>query len=395
MRIDSTSNPRIFRTMVARMGPLCFTKQLDFVKPGIRQRINRLGIIGVLMLLTGCASTGGTGSVNDAAEPGAQLRADMIADLMSVLPQMLEPLNTTIQLSNSESGGAAEAVPKLVELGYGLQYVDADQGNNFLYLTDLSSDNNSNSDNAHLRLSIGGFELSRNYTTIQKNASIDASANLVWRNGRAIIPAGPLQVAGTRQSLQLTGINIELASADGDDFSPGSIEYATIAPIEGGIPTISLITEDLVSRVTVAASAGPSLASLKSSDDGFANIYNDNSAFASILDDYNRIVREFVIFPNDSQFLGKPGKTVVKKIVARFSENSDIIGITGCSNGPTGLAIGNEGLAIGRANRIAEELVSAGISRDRVFDEGCWSPTTDAPGFPNRGVVIDLYRRAG
>jgi len=371
--------------MAARMGLLF----------DMSRRIGRLGIIGILTLLSGCATSGGALNGNDAVEPGTQLRADMIADLMSVLPQMLDPLNTTIQLSDSASGNAAEAVPKLVELGYGLQYVDADQGSNFLYLSDLTAGDNPNPADAQLRLSIGSFELSRSYTTIQKNVSIDESANLAWRNGRAIVPAGPLKVAGTRQSLELTGINIELASAEGGEYSPGSIEYASLAPIEGGIPTISLITEDLVSRVTDAASAGPSLANLKSYDGGFSNIYTDNSAFASILDDYNRIIREFVIFPNDSQNLGKPGKLVVKKVAARFSENSDIIGITGCSNGPTSLAIGNEGLALGRANRIAEELVSAGISRDRVFDEGCWSPTTDAPGFPNRGVVIDLYRRAG
>jgi len=385
MRIDSTRNPRTLKTMAARMGLLF----------DMSRRIGRLGIIGILTLLSGCATSGGALNGNDAVEPGTQLRADMIADLMSVLPQMLDPLNTTIQLSDSASGNAAEAVPKLVELGYGLQYVDADQGSNFLYLSDLTAGDNPNPADAQLRLSIGSFELSRSYTTIQKNVSIDESANLAWRNGRAIVPAGPLKVAGTRQSLELTGINIELASAEGGEYSPGSIEYASLAPIEGGIPTISLITEDLVSRVTDAASAGPSLANLKSYDGGFSNIYTDNSAFASILDDYNRIIREFVIFPNDSQNLGKPGKLVVKKVAARFSENSDIIGITGCSNGPTSLAIGNEGLALGRANRIAEELVSAGISRDRVFDEGCWSPTTDAPGFPNRGVVIDLYRRAG
>lgn len=387
MRSVTTSILRLSNHLRPRIGSV----------PDYRKCLSQLAVLGVLVLLTGCAKSGSIRQITPSDQSGNELRADMISDLLSVLPQILEPRNTIIQLSDTESGKAEEAVPKLVELGYGLQRVDADQGSHFFYLADLPVNDDKNSGEALLRVSIGNIELARAYRTIRKDAIADESANLVWRSGRAIVPAGPLNVAGTRQTLELTGINVELAANKTDQsnsFTPGSVQFASMAPIEGGIPTISLITEDLVSKVVDTVTAGTSVASISANRE-FGNVYGDTSAFVSMLDDYNRIVREFVIFPNDSQVLGKTGKLLVKKLAGRFSENSDIIGITGCSNGPTSLDIGNEGLALGRAKRIAEELYSAGIAQDKVFDEGCWSPTTDAPGFPNRGVVIDLWRRAG
>ena len=348
-----------------------------------------------LIFLTGCATVKKS-PVTVAVKPlDEQFRGDMVSDLLSVLPQILEPLNSTIQVSDTESGNAEAAVQRLVDLGYGIQRVDADQGSHFLYLSDLPASQGG----TRLRLSIGDLEFTRSYRIIKSNANID-SASLAWRGGKAVIPVGSLEVAGTRQNLLLSGINIQLSrnevSDNAGEVTPGTVEFAALAPIDGGIPTISLITEDLVQRVADTATAGPDLASLNAGNENFGNLFNGGpSEFRTVLDDYNRIIREFIIFPNDSQFLGKQGKRTVKKLVNRYSENSDLFGIIGCSNGPTSLAIGNEGLAMGRAQRIAEELVAAGISREKVLDEGCWSPTTDAPGFPNRGVVVDLWRRAG
>lgn len=362
--------------------------------------IASLAVLGMTIVLAGCASSGKTSPSTNVVDQSQLLRGDMMADLLSVLPQLKEPLSTTVQISDAESGKSVNAANELVALGYGIQRVDADQGSNFLYVTDLPDTDSGNSTSSRLRVSMGDLELTRSYEIIKRSAksNISDAVNLVWRNNKAVVPTGPLTIGGTRQPIQITGINVELDSSASNgpsyEFTAGNVQYAALAPIEGGIPTISLITEDIVQRVADSASAGPSLASLDS--DQFGNLFNgDPSAFASILDDYNRIVREFVIFPNDSQNLGQPGKLLVKKLVNRFSVNSDIIGIIGCSNGPTSLEIGNEGLALGRATRIVEELIAAGISKDKVFDEGCWSSTTDADGFPNRGVVIDLWRRAG
>ncbi len=356
-------------------------------------------VLITLIFLSGCATVK-KNPVTVAVKPlDEQFRGDMVSDLLSLLPQILEPLNSTIQVSDTESGNAEAAVQRLVDLGYGIQRVDADQGSHFLYLTDLPASQGDVSGSVRLRLAIGDLEFTRSYRIIESNANID-SASLAWRGGQAVIPVGSLKVAGTRQTLLLSGINIQLAQNNVSDkvgeVAPGLVEFAALAPIDGGIPTISLITEDLVQRVADTATAGPDLASLNAGNDNFGNLFNGGpSEFRTVLDDYNRIIREFIIFPNDSQFLGKQGKRTVKKLVNRYSENSDLFGIIGCSNGPTSLAIGNEGLAMGRAQRIAEELIAAGISREKVLDEGCWSPTTDAPGFPNRGVVVDLWRRAG
>lgn len=350
--------------------------------------------------LTGCESGAVVRQVTELENPVNELRIDMIADLISVLPQLLEPLNTTIQINEVESGNIAVAITILADLGYGMQRVDADQGNHFLYLSELPASMHASSKETRFRLSIGELELTRSYRIVNKKSAFNVLSNMVWRNGGAALPVGALKIAGTRRPVNLTGINVEIAQYGAgreikrsDEFMKGSVEYTDLAPIKG-IPTISLITEDLVKRITAASAGGPSLKNLKAEKDYFNNMFNgDSSAYTSVLNDYNRIIREFVIFPNDSQKLGRSGKLVVKKMINRFSDRSDIIGITGCSNGPTSLAIGNEGLAQGRANRITEEFVAAGVSRESVFDEGCWSPATNAPGFPNRGVVIDLWRR--
>lgn len=386
MRHDSISNLR--------------TRKLSqYPFQSIAKALANSAVFSLLIILMGCASVSKTPQLTSSKSDVSLGRIDMVSDLLSVLPQIMEPLTTTIQISESESGEFVDAAAVLVELGYGVQRVDADQGSHFLYIAQLPNADNSGPMQTRLRISIADLELTRSYTTISNNANsnISGSVKVVWRDNKAVVPTSPLIVAGTRQSIKLSAINVELVGGGiGEkpyEFASGRVQYAALAPIEGGVPTISLITDDAVQRL--ASSAVPSPASLNSTNNLSGTVFNgDSSAFASILDDYDRIAREFVIFPHDSKNLGRPGKTIVKKLVSRYSDNSDIVGIIGCTNGPTALETENEGLALARANRIVEELIIAGVSPDKVYDEGCWSPTTDAEGFPNRGVVLDLWRRA-
>jgi len=355
-----------------------------------------------LVILIGCSSLADKKSGEDTSgvfEPA--LREDMIADLVSVLPQLLDPLGNTIQIGSEGPAGNEFVAKKLIDLGYGIQRVDADQGSNHMRLVDMEANDSIDIPTTRLLLSIGDIEISREYGIVKRSMGYSNYPELRWRGDDAVIPVSKLRLAGTRQAVELVGLTkqldytaVENELAKQPEFIDGGVQYSALAPIKGGIPTISLITNDIIERVAESASGGPSLQGLNSTRVEVSNLfYGGDSTFESVLDNYNRIAREIVIFPNDSKRLGKTGKLIVRKLVSRFSENSDVIGIIGCSNGRTKLQIGNEGLALGRAKRITEELLAAGISPDKVFDEGCWSPTANTRGFPNRGVVIDLWRR--
>ena len=369
-------------------------------------------IIVMSLVLAGCAGTGNGDSTPGATDSDlltapveVELRNDMVRNLLAVVPQLLEPFNTTIQFNETESVDVIPAVEELVKLGYGMQRVDADQGKYFLDIKDVTLAGDVANKETRLRIALGDIELTRSYKIVSRqaydanSASTNPKVQLVWRDDQAILPAGPMLLAGTRLPVKVDGYELDLSADTGRNkltLTPSTAQYTAAAPIEGGIPSISLITDDLIQQV--AQNSFPSVGMPDLSVDTFtlenmSHVFDE--AFASLSDNYTRIRRETVIFPNDSQVLGRPGKLIVRKIIGRYSENSDLVGIVGCSNGYTNLDIGNEGLALGRAKRIAEEFYSAGISRDRVFNEGCWGTTAGTPGFPNRGVVIDLWRRKG
>lgn len=109
----------------------------------------------------------------------------------------------------------------------------------------------------------------------------------------------------------------------------------------------------------------------------------------------HRVMRSTVlVFPNDSLRLGRDNKRQVVDIVERFDAARDLLSVIGCSHGATALTNGNERLALGRAERVRDEIASAGIALDRVLDEGCWAGRGHAT-MPPRGVVITHHRRTG
>ncbi len=371
---------------------------LCWFSPVISKTARYLSLL-VLYFLIGCAAVPNAPNSTTESSLSQQQQLDraMVADLIGALPQLLEPLSTTIQFNETLSGNTGNLILQLVDLGYGLQRVDADQGKYFLRLEEITNSDDLAKQETRLRLSLGGIELTRSYRIIN-TANIGQSVELIQYGNQAVVPASPLLVAGTRQRVGVSGVELAASVVDLGNtpvaLIPGTVQYTSNSPIDGGIPTISLITSELVQQVATSAFPGADLGQLYASSFTLENMTHvTDQAFAAVSDNYERVARETVIFPNDSQFLGRPGKLQVKKLLKRFSQNTDLVGIVGCSNGRTRLEIGNEGLALGRAKRIAEEFYTAGLSRDKVFNEGCWSTEPGAEGFPNRGVVIDLWRR--
>ena len=108
------------------------------------------------------------------------------------------------------------------------------------------------------------------------------------------------------------------------------------------------------------AAGGPTIAGVNSQRVEVSNLYYDDAeAFGALGDDYAPAERTVVVFANDSMRLGPDGKRQIARFVEDYREGEDLIGLIGCSNGPTALDIGNEGLALGRSRRVSEELVRA------------------------------------
>jgi len=105
------------------------------------------------------------------------------------------------------------------------------------------------------------------------------------------------------------------------------------------------------------------------------------------------IVREKVLtFANDSTRMGSANKARVRELLQSFDPEQDILSVIGCSLGPTAHSGGQEGLARGRAMRVREELLYAGVPESQILAEGCWAAEAFDERMPRRGVVITLKR---
>ena len=125
------------------------------------------------------------------------------------------------------------------------------------------------------------------------------------------------------------------------------------------------------------------------------NIYDTRrSNFASELAEFETVRREVMIFPNDSLVMGPRNKRMARTMLGQFDDKTDVISIIGCSHGNTALDNGNEVLANGRATRVKEEFVLAGVDANKLLDEGCWASIHFNDNLPRRGVVVTHKRLA-
>ena len=227
--------------------------------------------------------------------------------------------------------------------------------------------------------SIGAVEISRDYTIPSNNR---------------VSPASPVRLSGTRVPVIVNDVQSGRVLISNTDFSRASY-VASLNLNEQAPPVISLITSDLVDRVAEGNTAQSRYQTINSNQLQINNLfYADQSNFSSILDDYEQVERHVVVFGNDSLVLGNTNKLLIEQLVNDRLGTGDLVSLVGCSNGPTALEIGNEGLAMGRAERVTEALLSQGVPRDRILDEGCWAPVSAGDKFPSRGVVLEVWRRA-
>ena len=337
--------------------------------------------LSLLFVLAGCGTpeTKRTEVVDApvAKKVSLPLREDLVAkDLIYVLRQLAHPATTTIQLPTEQDAFLKNLLAELIVEGYGIQQVQADQGANFLRYKRETDGTGDILENTYT-LSVGDIEIKRSYEI---------------RAGGSLFPVSAMTLAGSRIA---ANIDRTLFKHLGQTtIGVDNIKYTSAEEIDDGIPTISLITSDVVSGVTERATGAPSLQALNSSKLEIGNLFfGDVSNFTSVLDGHTRRSRDIVPFGDDQLRLGKLGKRMVLVVLSEFDERTDLISVVGCSNGPTRSKLGNEGLALCRAARVTEEFMSHGVARDRILDEGCWAPQSVRDRFPSRGVVVELWRR--
>lgn len=347
---------------------------------GGRARARSIAALGVLLaplvgigLLGGCAVFTPTAGEDEDGAGVPPAEAAMLEDLALALEQLHEPRTTTVQVTREADPLTTAFVERLAAAGYGIQRVDADQGPRHLTLIATEESADDGAPELRLELEVGVTELGRSYVRRDDGAR----------------PASPLSVGGTRADVALDDSRF---GPDVDARHERVLRVGAAAAPER-LPLISLITEDVVRGVAREATRGPSLAAVNSQRVEVSNLYFGDQAFGSLGDDWAPAERTVVIFANDSLRLGPDGKRRIARFVESYREGEDLIGLIGCSNGPTALEIGNEGLALGRSRRVAEELVALGIARERIVDEGCWAPTSAGDRFPSRGVVMEILRK--
>jgi len=298
----------------------------------------------------------------------------MVNDLLSAAVQILPPYATTIQISSSNDNDLTLLVADaMARAGYGIQTVTADQGLSLLS-TDIRTEEqlDSRSPIKHLRIDIGQVSIGRAYSLT---------------TDRTIQPNSPFQLYGSRAPIE------QDKTLFGATSTMASTEYLASIKIDEQTPKplISLVTPDVFKSAAGEISNTPESTSINSAKVEINNLHFGESIFGSMLNDHMTIDDLIVWFPDDSTLLRNENKLLIRRFMDVFIEQLDLVSVIGCSNGPTASDLGNAGLALGRGERVIDELLSFGIPRDKILDQGCWAPSA-GDKYPGRAVVLELWR---
>jgi len=345
--------------------------------PSIRTRSpsRPLAALAALALLmsSGCAlfSGEGDGDIDTVMQGGAdEQELDLIAqNLVFTLAQLgeLNPMNTTVQLTRPRSAFGREIVRRVHGVGYGVQSVPDDRGANYLRYR-VQRTVSEEADETRYLVSIGDVSVERSYQRI----------------GDRLLPVSAQRVRGAVKPSAVELNDDLFALEEGSTLS--DVEFGT----EQG-PRIIDIATGLGEPVEQAAGGEVDAFDLRVRQNLYGRL---ESNYAQIFVDYEDIEQDSLSFPNDSMLLGREQKRTIIDYATRADPETDLLSVVGCSHGNTDIANGNGVLAIGRANRIKEALVYAGVPAEMVLDEGCWASTYHTI-FPKRGVVLTLKRRRG
>jgi len=327
---------------------------------------NTLAWLVMVIALAGCS----TAEKKDTAEERDIKNGLVVRDILFAMTQILPPNTTTLQIGKPTTSFGQELENGFREVGYGMQRVVADQGPMFMTYGVKSESASGGQSTSIYKVFVGDIGLERMY--------VDAE-------GGGIAPAGPMNVFGSKKRVQLSG-----------DIFPGqSLEVAYLgeSDVEFDAAAITVINEEVMQAIAELKTQNiPSYKSLNSQNQEIENLFRRGASnFDSIEKEFRVVRKEIIVFPNDSLLLLDKGRRQIEEVIRYYREDSDVIRLVGCSNGPTQYESGNEGLALGRSARIAKELISRNIAKEAILDEGCWAGEA-SDEFPARGVVVELQR---
>ena len=309
------------------------------------------------LLAAGCA---GTGLREAAPDDGlARIAQDLVFTLVQ-LPDT-NPMTTTVQMSDPVTPFGREVAALVREAGYGVQAVPDDRGRHYLryraerVASELGTE-------TRYAVSIGDVSVERAYGTVDDR----------------VVPLSAQRVGGA------TGRSVRL-----DDTLFGGVSDPATNTVRFDEQSGPLFSDAAGAPAGREPAPGSFAARVKQ------NLYDGlSSNYAELFANYADVDSTTIAFQNDSMRIGEAQKRTIEGYAERFRPETDLLSVIGCSHGKTGIDNGNGVLALGRANRVKESLVFAGVPPGAVLDEGCWAGQGHE-FLPARGVVLTLKRRLG
>lgn len=361
------------------------------------QRMNSVSLTCVFLCglsVTGCSMWSGVSKDTDDAVPQTALiqfqpaHHELIADnLISVIAQFEghAPLTTTYQLSQAQTPFGRAVQKSIIDAGYGTQVVEGDLGVNLVrYLAENAE--TEQGFRTRYRIEIGDHYAERNYQVIDG----------------FVVPDSEIRASGLfTDELKVNDSKFEESLFDSklSYVSSPNVSEPEIRVIEFQRGALNLDESKIAkssdtksSDVVADSNADSSAVMLLEPVKGKNNKFVDDSNFTDVFRNYSDVLSGVLVFANDSLSLGRSNKAYIKQLANSFEPDSEIFSVIGCSHGITDIENGNEILANGRANRVKDALIVAGVEDKYIFDEGCWAPQLDGRDLPSRGVIISKKR---
>jgi len=331
-----------------------------------------------VFMLSACTTFKSTGNepIGSNIQQGVDvpLNEDLVVqNLVFALTQLADthPLKTTISIKPSKTSLASMIEGRFNDAGYGIQYVESDEGVHYVSHTALKN-TSGNDINTTYTIFVGPISIERNYRSFSGVTH----------------PSSVIKVKGAEE--QNIVLNDEIFGDEYADTQFKEVHFFSNSEVVADTSTLNTQSVQLPSVET------------ETKKNSFGSFVRQNmreimeSNYESLFDEYEVVQQSVLVFANDSLKIGTDNKKTVGMYVNNFNAETDIMSVIGCSHGRTkagegGLA-GNQHLALGRANRVKEELLFAGLDQQQIFEEGCWDDEYFDEVMPRRGVVLTHKR---
>jgi len=322
-----------------------------------------------------------------------KLAAEDLSSAFLQIPQ-LDPRSTTLEVPRRTTEYGRALLDELSSAGYTIRKVDVPSGGKRLIYSE-SQTASADGGKFTARLGYKDVVLMRGYE--ERDSGLYPSTNLrvMGASAEIVLDDSMFTTQDARQifpnTVEYVGGRTQVASLQ----QPVTTTVDTVVAVEEQAPVV----EQTSLAVPETIEGGNQILSYKKLGGDISELENQytlgESNFQETIDDLEPVIKQIIVFPNDSMRLGRKGKAQLREVADEFSRQTDYVSIVGCSHGNTSIKNGNEILAKGRVIRVADEYQRLGIDPDRILAEGCWAPVHFDEEFPRRAVVVNLFRKKG